>query len=44
MSALLQAKAKVFLTGRDGAIGWTPKGKFEATTETVEDKAALLSS
>lgn len=44
MSTLLQAKAKVFLTGQDGAIEWTPKGKFKATTETVEDKAALLSS
>jgi competence protein ComEC len=42
MSLLSQAKAKVLITGRDGAVQWTPKGKFETTIETVEDKASSL--
>ena len=35
-------KTKIFLTGRDGAIQWTPNNKFESTIETVENNASLL--
>ncbi|MDV2995845.1 MAG: hypothetical protein N4J56_005499 [Chroococcidiopsis sp. SAG 2025] len=42
MAELQQGKTKVFLTGRDGAVQWTPKGKFEIAVETVEDKASAL--
>lgn len=42
MAELQQVKTKVFLTGRDGAVQWTPKSKFEIAVETVEDKASAL--
>ncbi|MGL5924575.1 ComEC/Rec2 family competence protein [Chroococcidiopsis sp.] len=42
IAELQQGKTKVFLTGRDGAVQWTPKGKFEIAVETVEDKASAL--
>ncbi len=42
MSRLRQSKAKVFLTGRDGAVQWTPNGKFETTLEAVEEKEFAL--
>jgi len=42
MAELQQSKTKVFLTGRDGAVQWTPTGKFEIAVETVEDKASAL--
>ena len=32
-------KTKIFLTGRDGAIQWTPNNKFESTIETVRATA-----
>jgi competence protein ComEC len=41
MSSLRQSKAKVFVTGRDGAIQWTPNGEFEATIEITENKASI---
>ena len=42
MAELQQSKTKVFLTGKDGALQWTAKGKFEIAVETVEDKASAL--
>lgn len=42
MSRLRQGKAKVFLTGRDGAVQWTPDGKFETTLEATEEKEFAL--
>jgi competence protein ComEC len=42
IAELQQGKTKVFLTGRDGAVQWTPKDKFEIAVETVEDKASAL--
>lgn len=41
MSIFRQSKAKVFLTARDGAVQWTPDGKFESI-ETIEEKAFTL--
>jgi competence protein ComEC len=42
MAELRRSKVKVFLTGRDGAVQWTPNGKFEIAVETVEDKTSAL--
>lgn len=42
MSRLRLSKAKVFLTGRDGAVQWTPNGKFETTLEAIEEKEFAL--
>lgn len=39
---LHKGKTQVFWTGRDGAIQWTPSGKFEATIEATEKNASLL--
>ncbi len=40
MSTLRQGKVKVFLTGRDGAVQWTPNGI--EPIETIEEKASAL--
>ncbi len=37
-SRLRQAKTQLFWTQKDGAIQWTPSGKFEATIEATEKK------
>lgn len=42
MFRLREGKTKLFWTGRDGAIQWTPNRKFEATVETMENNAFLL--
>jgi len=42
MSALRKRKAQVFLTRREGAIQWTPGGKFEATIEATENNTSRL--
>ena len=42
VSQLRKGKTQVFCTGQDGAIQWTPGGKFEATIEATENKASLL--
>lgn len=42
MSQLRQHKVNVFLTGRDGAIQWTPDGKFKTAIETTENRASAL--
>lgn len=42
VSRLRKSNTQLFWTGRDGAIQWTPKGKFEATIEATENNASLL--
>lgn len=42
LSKLRKAKTQVFWTGRDGAIQWTPSGKFETTIEAKENIDFLL--
>ncbi|MEA5554814.1 ComEC/Rec2 family competence protein [Anabaena cylindrica UHCC 0172] len=42
LSALSGEKTKLFFTGRDGAIQWTPKGEFEAFIQVTENKASSL--
>lgn len=37
-----QAKIKLFITGKDGAIQWKPSGAFETTLEITEGYNALL--
>ncbi|MEH2163074.1 MAG: ComEC/Rec2 family competence protein [Nostoc sp.] len=42
LSELNQSKTKLFFTGRDGAIQWTPDGQFEAFIEAGENKSSIL--
>jgi competence protein ComEC len=42
LSELNQSKTKLFFTGRDGAIQWTPEGQFEAFIEAAENKSSVL--
>lgn len=42
MSMLRQGKTQVFLTGRDGAIQWTPRDKFETTVVVPENSSSLI--
>ncbi|MHC5757699.1 ComEC/Rec2 family competence protein [Nostoc sp.] len=42
LSELNQSKTKLFFTGRDGAIQWTPNGEFEAFIEAAENKSSVL--
>jgi competence protein ComEC len=37
-----QAKIKLYITGKDGAVQWKPSGKFETTLELTEGYSALL--
>lgn len=37
-----QAKIKLFITGKDGAVQWKPSGRFETTLELTEGYSALL--
>ncbi len=41
-SELSQSQTKLFFTGRDGAIQWTPKGEFEAFIQATENRASVL--
>lgn len=41
-SRLRKSKTQLFWTERDGAIQWTPNGKFDATIEETENNASLL--
>jgi competence protein ComEC len=41
-SQLSQSQTKLFFTGRDGAIQWTPKGQFEAFIQATENRASVL--
>jgi competence protein ComEC len=42
LTVLNQSNTKLFLTGRDGAIQWTPDGKFEGYIQTTENKTSVL--
>ncbi|MEH2200510.1 ComEC/Rec2 family competence protein [Nostoc sp.] len=42
LSELNQSKTKLYFTGRDGAIQWTPDGQFEAFIEAAENKSSVL--
>lgn len=42
MSILRQNKTQVLLTGRDGAIQWTPGGKFEVTLVAPKSSDSVL--
>ncbi|MEH2406796.1 ComEC/Rec2 family competence protein [Nostoc sp.] len=42
LSELNQSQTKLFFTGRDGAIQWTPNGQFEAFIEATENKSSIL--
>ncbi|MBR8840113.1 MAG: ComEC/Rec2 family competence protein [Stigonema ocellatum SAG 48.90 = DSM 106950] len=42
LSELNQSQTKVFITGRDGAIQWTPKGQFESFMQVTENKSSVL--
>ncbi|MBW4429484.1 MAG: ComEC/Rec2 family competence protein [Nostoc desertorum CM1-VF14] len=42
LSELNQSQTKLFFTGRDGAIQWTPNGQFEAFIEATENKSSVL--
>ena len=42
LSELNQSQTKLFFTGRDGAIQWTPNGDFEAFIEATENKSSVL--
>lgn len=42
LSQLSQSQTKLFFTGRDGAIQWTPKGEFEAFIQASENRASVL--
>lgn len=39
---LTDSGIKLYWTGRDGAIQWTPQGGFETTLETVDNDASLF--
>jgi competence protein ComEC len=42
LTAFNQGQTKLFFTGKDGAIQWTPKGEFEAFIQVGENKASGL--
>jgi competence protein ComEC len=42
LSELNQNKTKLFFTGRDGAIQWTPNGQFESFVQAGENKNSVL--
>ncbi|ARV59216.1 competence protein [Nostocales cyanobacterium HT-58-2] len=42
LSELNQSQTKLFFTGRDGAIQWTPNGQFETFIQAAENKTSVL--
>ncbi|MBK1986152.1 ComEC/Rec2 family competence protein [Sphaerospermopsis aphanizomenoides BCCUSP55] len=40
LSAISKGKTKLFFTGEDGAIQWTPNGDFEAFIQVTENKSS----
>jgi competence protein ComEC len=42
LTALNQTNTKLFFTGRDGAIQWTPNGQFEEFIQSTENKSSAL--
>ena len=41
-SVLPTSNIKLYWTGRDGAVQWTPSGEFETTLEATENDGSLL--
>ncbi len=41
-SQLNQSQTKIYFTGRDGAIQWTPNGQFESFIQTTENKTSVF--
>ena len=41
MQQLRQGQVQVYWTGRDGAIGWSPRGGFETTLDRLDTEAPL---
>jgi competence protein ComEC len=42
VSELSQTQTKLFFTGRDGAIQWTPNNNFEAFIQATENKSSVF--
>ncbi|GAB1539673.1 ComEC/Rec2 family competence protein [Scytonema sp. NUACC21] len=42
LSELQQSQTKLFFTGRDGAVQWTPNGQFETFVQVAENKTSTL--
>jgi competence protein ComEC len=42
LSKFSEENIKLFFTGRDGAVQWTPNGKFESFIQTTENKSSVL--
>ncbi|MBD2501567.1 ComEC/Rec2 family competence protein [Anabaena azotica] len=42
LSELSSIPTKVFVTGQDGAVQWTPNGAFESFTQVSESKSSVL--
>jgi competence protein ComEC len=42
LSSLSKGQTKLFLTGKDGAIQWTPNGNFQTFIQTTENKSSVL--
>ena len=42
LSFLNKGQTKIFLTGKDGAIQWTPNGNFQPFIQTTENKSSVL--
>jgi competence protein ComEC len=42
LSSLTKSQTKIFLTGKDGAIQWTPNGDFQTFIQTTENKSSVL--
>ncbi|MEI3652810.1 MAG: ComEC/Rec2 family competence protein [Dolichospermum lemmermannii FEM_B0920] len=42
LSSLSKGQTKLFLTGKDGAVQWTPNGNFQTFIQTTENKSSVL--
>ncbi len=42
LSEINQGKTKLYFTGKDGAIQWTPQREFEPFIQTTENKTSVL--
>ncbi|MFM7407871.1 MAG: ComEC/Rec2 family competence protein [Cuspidothrix sp.] len=42
LSSLSKGQTKIFLTGKDGAIQWTPNSNFQRFIQTTENKSSVL--
>ncbi len=42
LSSLSKGETKLFFTGKDGAVQWTPNGDFQSFIQTTENKSSVL--